>query len=109
MRTWGPVRPWRRGGVGPEQQGGVWADSQRLLEHLDPLAALRRLPLEHVAVVGFGRRGELGQICGDNSRCERTLIQQFIGSLDPGGSGHTALLLCLATGFLLEGEARATG
>ena len=39
-------------------------DSPQLLEHLDPLTALGRLSLEHVAVVGFGGRGELRQVCG---------------------------------------------
>jgi len=35
--------------------------SHGLLGHSDPLAALWRLPLEHVAVVGSGRGGVLGQ------------------------------------------------
>ena len=56
------------GGVGSEgmtvcEKDGQ-TDSPQLLEHLDPLTALGRLSLEHVAVVGFGGRGELRQVCG---------------------------------------------
>lgn len=32
-----------------------------LLKHFDPLTALWRFPFEHVAVVGFGRSGKLGE------------------------------------------------
>lgn len=35
--------------------------SPHFLKGFDLLTALRRLPFEHVAVVGFGRRGELRQ------------------------------------------------
>ena len=49
-----------RDGGSETEQGGP-EPIPGLLEGFDLLTALGRLPLEHVAVVGFGRGGELGQ------------------------------------------------